>query len=538
MSGIITRRGLLTGAAAGLGASLAGVDLAAALLPQQRAFLTSQAVDIIDVIAGQSNELYGVPFTAGVDVGQSNFFQMFTGYEGTANHVSNGGANDPLDNPDTTGIITPAIGNAVHFYRDYFCPVYGPRRVLFVPCAYGGTSIIQTGSGQWGIDTSTASHYVGSLTPSMIARVALARQLWPAAKLILRIEDVEQDFTALGTTFVPAKVNQFRGAWLSWICYVRAQFAALGFPSFPILIGRPTNSILTTYDSESGGFNWYPPNVVAADATMRALYNRVPNVGIADSQNPTNATNISGSAVHFDHAGQVTMAGRYFTAYRNAVGDTLYPTSPTWDATDYLTTAGGFASGFTVGTGGSSLSGDSTSAWKTAWATTPSQPSTSAKLYAEIPVTAVASGGNMIVGLSNQGYDFGSFLGQSVTNAVMGDYSAAGYFAGSTSLCSKGTYGAWVQTSFSCPAFAAADVMQFAVDRGAGKAWVGRNGTWLGSGNPATGANPWITSIPSTDMVFLAASIYTGTGNTFGAIKGTSSQFSYSPPSGFSPWGH
>ena len=37
------------------------------------------------------------------------------------------------------------------------------------------------------------------------------------------------------------------------------------------------------------------------------------------------------------------------------------------------------------------------------------------------------------------------------------------------------------------------DVCQLAYDADSGKMFVGLNGTWLGSGNPATGANPFIT---------------------------------------------
>lgn len=158
-------------------------------------------------------------------------------------------------------------------------------------------------------------------------------------------------------------------------------------------------------------------------------------------------------------------------------------------------------------------------------------------LYAEIKATAESSP-NWMCGLANQGWDHQSYLGQSVTNVVMTDYGSAGYYAGNSSLVSTGPSGVWSQpASYSCPALATGDVFGVALNRSTGQAWFAHNNTWIGSGNPSTGSNPCVTGIPSTDMVFLAAAIYSGAGNAL-AIQGKSSQFTYSPPSGFSPWGH
>ena len=537
----LNRRDFLAGAGAGLGAGLAAPDIASALLPSQRAFLTAEAVDIIHVIAGQSNGFNGIAFNAALDLTQSNFFQAYFGHEGPANHISPGGANDPLDNVDPTGITNDAIGNAVHFYRDWYCPSYGARRVVFVPCVYGGTSVVNTTSGEWGVTTATGGAAIGGLTSGMIARVAQVWKLFPSAKVVMSFELVEGDSNS--ATALPASYwCAFRGGYLDWILYVRAQFAALGIPSnFPMILGRPTPYILTTSDlsDPTSGFNWIPANVLVADAMLRALINRMPNIGIADSQSPTAATNQSASPVHFDAAGQRTMAGRYFTGYKNAVGNALYPTYPVWDTIDVMTTAAGFPSGFTVGGGGSTLSGDANSDWKTAFATTPNQPSSSATAYAEIVVTAINNGANVMIGLCNQAFDWDSYLGETVSNPVKADYSSVCYWPyPTTARISNGASGTWAfpGSPINCPAVAAGDVLQFAVNRALGYAWVGLNGTWLGSGNPATGANPWITGINSWEMVFLAVSIYTGAGNTF-SINGKTSQFAYAPPSGFAAWG-
>lgn len=99
----------------------------------------------------------------------------------------------------------------------------------------------------------------------------------------------------------------------------------------------------------------------------------------------------------------------------------------------------------------------------------------------------------------------------------------------------------------------AGDIMMLAFDADAGKFWYGVNGTWLGSGNPATGANAGFTGIGNTgvnDYTFPAVSAYGASGNAnqapifnFGnpsysiaspyADGNGYGKFNYQPPSGF-----
>jgi hypothetical protein len=72
------------------------------------------------------------------------------------------------------------------------------------------------------------------------------------------------------------------------------------------------------------------------------------------------------------------------------------------------------------------------------------------------------------------------------------------------------------------------DVMNFAIDIINGKAWIGKNGTWFGSGDPATGANPWWTFTSGTAYTF-AMPVY----NAVGWINFGQRPFAYTPPSGF-----
>ena len=76
-------------------------------------------------------------------------------------------------------------------------------------------------------------------------------------------------------------------------------------------------------------------------------------------------------------------------------------------------------------------------------------------------------------------------------------------------------------------------VARVAVDFAAGKMWFGLDGVWIGSGDPATGANPSYTFTAGTTL-FAVAGLFNNvqviTAN-FGATA-----FSYSVPSGFAAW--
>lgn len=96
---------------------------------------------------------------------------------------------------------------------------------------------------------------------------------------------------------------------------------------------------------------------------------------------------------------------------------------------------------------------------------------------------------------------------------------------GNTSHSSYAAYGA---------AYAAGDILMVAVDKPAGKIWFGKNGTWYGGGNPATGVNATFSDILASDIIkpyFYEGSfavVASGTFN-FGA-----SAFAHTPPTGFS----
>jgi len=72
------------------------------------------------------------------------------------------------------------------------------------------------------------------------------------------------------------------------------------------------------------------------------------------------------------------------------------------------------------------------------------------------------------------------------------------------------------------------DVLCFAIDLDAGKAWAGKNGSWFSSGDPATGANPYWTFTPNTEYTY-GSPVYSATGS----LNWGERPFSYTMPAGF-----
>ena len=81
------------------------------------------------------------------------------------------------------------------------------------------------------------------------------------------------------------------------------------------------------------------------------------------------------------------------------------------------------------------------------------------------------------------------------------------------------------------------DIIQFARD--GEKLWIGKNNTWLNSGNPSTGANPLVTNIDTNSNWKMGVwSLSTGLGGASHTFIMNAGQrtFSYTPPTGFSAW--
>lgn len=87
-----------------------------------------------------------------------------------------------------------------------------------------------------------------------------------------------------------------------------------------------------------------------------------------------------------------------------------------------------------------------------------------------------------------------------------------------------------VSTTLTSGSLALNDVFQIAFDADAGKLWFGKNGTWLNSGDPATGANAIYSSL-AAGTYFIGGWAYNTADKT--VMNFGQRAFSYTPPTGF-----
>jgi hypothetical protein len=78
--------------------------------------------------------------------------------------------------------------------------------------------------------------------------------------------------------------------------------------------------------------------------------------------------------------------------------------------------------------------------------------------------------------------------------------------------------------------YATNDIIMIALDLDAGKVWYGKNGTWMASGNPATGANP---SQTFTANQLMCPAVASGTGTIVYSLNFGQRPFAYTPPTGY-----
>lgn len=78
------------------------------------------------------------------------------------------------------------------------------------------------------------------------------------------------------------------------------------------------------------------------------------------------------------------------------------------------------------------------------------------------------------------------------------------------------------------------DVLMFAIDLVAGKMWIGKNGTFFNSGNPATGSNPQFSGLPLTGIWVGKGIILSGPNDAILGGSGTGNgAHVYAAPSGY-----
>ncbi len=88
-----------------------------------------------------------------------------------------------------------------------------------------------------------------------------------------------------------------------------------------------------------------------------------------------------------------------------------------------------------------------------------------------------------------------------------------------------------VNTAITPPANSDGVYYMYALDLDNDYAWLGRNNSWLGSGNPAAGTNMWLTAVTGT--IYPACSLYN---NGSFRLHAKTSEIQGTLPSGFSVW--
>ena len=85
--------------------------------------------------------------------------------------------------------------------------------------------------------------------------------------------------------------------------------------------------------------------------------------------------------------------------------------------------------------------------------------------------------------------------------------------------------------------FGSSDTMMFAYDPASGKVWVGKNGSWWNSGDPATGLNPVYTIATVPNKTYAAAVISNSAGTYTATVNFGSTTPTYDVPEGFTMLG-
>lgn len=142
------------------------------------------------------------------------------------------------------------------------------------------------------------------------------------------------------------------------------------------------------------------------------------------------------------------------------------------------------------------------------------------KVYWEVKITNAVGG--VMVGMANGSFTLTNYLGTSSGSCGF-QSAAAAYFSGVTR-----------DYATAMPTCSTNDIWMLAFDRGAGKLWLGRNGTWLNSGNPAGGTGSVMSAMTSGTW-YPACSADAAT-NTMRMIS-AEVNLTYAIPSGFTSYG-
>lgn len=155
---------------------------------------------------------------------------------------------------------------------------------------------------------------------------------------------------------------------------------------------------------------------------------------------------------------------------------------------------------------------------------------TAGKWYAEFVNTQIPSGGGVNI-------QFGFCLNDQNVNSYLCSQGNAGYVRSDMSSFDGAASGGitYLTANRGFTTASASDVINFAIDTNAGKAWTGKNNTY--GGNPAAGTNPTFTWTPAGQSWFVAWGCICQSGTPPDGIDTLQvGNQTYAPPAGFFPW--
>jgi len=145
----------------------------------------------------------------------------------------------------------------------------------------------------------------------------------------------------------------------------------------------------------------------------------------------------------------------------------------------------------------------------------------SGKNYFEAVVGAGTSS-SMMIGIATASANIGSYVGSDASGWGYNASNGGRYFSGSLT----GGYAT----------YSPGDVIGVAYDAVSGKVWFAKNNVWQGGGDPALGTAEAM-GLSSGSAVFPMCSILEGSSGQTWLGRFRAADLTYSPPTGFSPWG-
>ena len=249
--------------------------------------------DIV-LLAGQSNMSGRGVYSAGIDTTDADVYQ-FGGYSGAGTYRTIFAGSDPLTHPDTVA-LSNGVGPGMFFAKRYK-ELYN-RKVLLVPCAFGGTSII-AGAVTWSPYGTNNTDYLNAIDQAnraiTAAVAAFPGSSFKGAAMILGEGDASSGTSAAA----------FSEGFAALIAGLRSNITGASDTWF--LIGQMMPEAIASRTNY--------PEIDAVHTFLGTNYSRTTKVSIGTGYD-------SGDALHYNAAGMRLMGTAMANAIATAIANT------------------------------------------------------------------------------------------------------------------------------------------------------------------------------------------------------------------------